>query len=193
MSTFTSPVTLEEFQVYLNDTSTDTTLTAFYQALLDTTTEYVYNWLDRDYTASASKTDIFWGDDSDFHAMRHQAGTLLTWVFIDADGTETNVGTDDLLLRANGYILQALAQAFQSGTEHHITYQQPSTLSCPETVRQVITELAVTLFDASNQGTGSLGLMTSSSHDTIGTGRKHFIDLSDRHKEMLRPYKRYPV
>ena len=193
MSTYTSPITLAAFQIYLRDTSTDATLTGFYQTLIDTATEYVYNWLDRDYTASASKTDTFWGDDSNFYAPRHQAGTLLTWVYLDRNGTETNVGVDGLMLRANGFLIQASTQSFQSGVEHRLTYQQQSSLVCPETVKQVITEFAALLFEASNQGAGTLGMLISSSRDGIQTDRERYLDLTDRHKEMLRPYKRYAV
>jgi hypothetical protein len=193
MSTYTSPITLAAFQTYLRDSSTDATLTGFYQTLIDTATEYVYNWLDRDYTASASKTDIFWGDDSNFYAPRHQAGTLLTWVYVDASGTVTTVSVDGLMLRANGFLIQASVQSFQSGVEHRLTYQQPSSLVCPETVKQVITEFAALLFEASNQGAGTLGLLLTSSNSTGGTDREHYLDLTERHKEMLRPYKRYAV
>ena len=197
MATFTSPVSLASFQTYLHDTSTDTTLTGFYQSCLDAATEYVYNWLDRDYTASASKTDIFFGDDTQFYAPRHQAGTLTSWHTIDANGTDTNVGTSALMMRANGYLIQASGTAlFGSQYEHRLVYQQPSTLTCPETVKQVITELATLFFDGSNQGAGVLGVLTTSSRDTGPNGatdRERFLDLTDRHKEMLRPYKRYPV
>ena len=53
MPTYTPPVSRAEFQTYLKDASTDATLLAFYDALLNAATEYVYAWLDRDYTASA--------------------------------------------------------------------------------------------------------------------------------------------
>jgi hypothetical protein len=196
MATYTSPVSLANFQTYLKDSSTDTTLTGFYQSLLDTATEYVYNWLDRDYTASASKTDIFWGDDTQFYAPRHQAGTLTSWHYLDSSGVDTNVGTSDLMLRANGYLIQASTKSFISGVEHRLVYAQPSTLTCPETIRQVVMELAALYFEASNQGEGSLGLLMLASRDG-GLGsfsdRERFGDLTERHKETLRPYKRYPV
>lgn len=196
MATYTSPVSLADFQVYLHDTSTDTTLTGFYQSCLDASTEYVYTWLDRDYTASASKTDTFWGDDTQFYAPRHQVGSLTSWHTIAPDGTDTNVGTSDLLVRANGYLLQSKTLTFQSGVEHKIIYAQPSSLACPETVKQVITEIASQMFQSSNQGEGVLGLVTATLADASSGGsynRERFQDLSERHKEMLRPYKRYPV
>ena len=193
MPTFTSPVTVANFQIYLKDTSTDTTLLAFYQTLINNATEAVYTWLDRDYTASAAKTDIFWGDDTQFYAPRHQAGSLTSWSYTDLSGTVTTLGTSDLLIRANGYLLQTLTHRFQCGAEHTLSYAQPSTLTCPEAVKQVITEIAALLYQASNQGTGSLGMLTATVHDATATDRERFLDLSPVHKEMLRPYKRYPV
>src|ERR1019366_7996144 len=122
MPTFTSPVALTDFQTYLKDTSTDTTVTGFFQTCLNAATEAVYTWLDLDYTASASKTDIFWGDGTAFHSLRHQAGALTAWSYTDLSGTVTTVGTSDLLIRANGYLLQTLTHRFQRQAEHTLTY-----------------------------------------------------------------------
>ena len=83
MPTFTSPVALADFQTYLKDSSVDPTVTGFFQTCLDAATEAVYTWLDRDYTASATKTDIFWGDDTQFYAPKHPAGSLLSWTYTD--------------------------------------------------------------------------------------------------------------
>src|ERR1035437_9123324 len=112
MPTFTSPVALSDFQTYLKDASTDPTVTGFFQTCLNAATESVYAWLDRDYTASATKTDLFWGDDTQFHAPRHQVGSLLGWTYTDLSGTVTPVGTSDLLIRTNGYLLQTLTHRF---------------------------------------------------------------------------------
>jgi hypothetical protein len=193
MPTFTSPVALTDFQTYLKDVSTDTTVTGFFQTCLNAATEAVYTWLDRDYTASASKTDVFWGDDTAFHSLRHQAGSLTAWSYTDLSGTVTTLGTSDLLIRANGYLLQTLTHRFARNAEHTLTYAQPSTLTCPEAVKQVITEIAALLYQASNQGEGSLGMLIASAHDGVATDRERFLDLSQLHKDMLRPYKRYPV
>jgi hypothetical protein len=193
MPTFTSPVALTDFQTYLKDASTDTTVTGFFQTCLNAATEAVYTWLDRDYTASASKTDVFWGDDTQFYAPRHQAGALTAWTYTDLSGTVTTVGTSDLLIRGNGYLLQTLTHRFQREAEHTLTYTQPSTLTCPETVKQVITEIAALLYQASNQSTGSLGMLIAYAQDGSATDRERFLDLSALHKDMLRPYKRYPV
>jgi hypothetical protein len=193
MPTFTSPVSVANFQVYLKDTSTDTTLLAFYQTILNNATEAVYTWLDRDYTASASKTDIFWGDGTQFHAPRHQSAAFTSWTYTDLSGTTTNPGTSDLITRANGFLIQTKTNKFVCGAEHTLTYTQPSTLTCPEQVMQVITEIAAIQFEQSNQGTGSLGIDLASSRDGVSDDRERFLDLSQLHKDMLRPYKRYPV
>jgi hypothetical protein len=193
MPTFTSPVSVATFQVYLKDTSTDTTLLAFYQTLINNATEAVYTWLDRDYTASAAKTDIFWGDDTQFHAPRHQAAAFTSWTYTDLSGTTTNPGASDLITRANGFLIQTKTHTFQSQAEHTLTYTQPSTLICPEQVMQVITEIAAIQFEQSNQGAGSLGIGIASSRDGVSTAHERFLDLSQIHKDMLRPYKRYPV
>ncbi len=193
MPTFTSPVALADFQTYLKDASTDPTVTGFFQTCLNAATEAVYTWLDRDYTASATKTDLFWGDGTPFYAPRHQMGSITGWTFTDHSGTVTTQSTSDLLIRANGYLVQTLTQKFQRGAEHTLTYKQPSTLTCPETVAQVVTEIAALLFEQSNQGSGSLGAFSDSARDGAAYDRVRFLDLSERHKEMLRPYKRYPV
>lgn len=202
MSTYPSPVTLAEFQNYLKDPTPAADVLPLYARCLDAATEYVYTWLDRDYTASATKTDTFFGDGSRCYAPRNRAGTLTNWTATDDAGTITTIGAGDLLIRANGYLIQISAdstKAFDSGYEHAITYTQPSTLVCPETVKQVITEIAALYFVASNQGEGILGVETSSQRDgSLGyTGgfseRERYADLTERHKEMLRPYKRYPI
>ncbi len=193
MPTFTSPVALTDFQTYLKDASTDPTVMGFFQTCLNAATEAVYAWLDRDYTASATKTDLFWGDDTQFYAPRHPVGSITAWTFTDLSGTVTTESTSDLLIRANGYLLQTLTQRFQSGAEHALTYKQPSTLTCPETVAQVITEIAAIFFQQSNQGAGELNFFSTSARDGAAYERDRFLDLSERHKEMLRPYKRYPV
>jgi len=202
MATYTSPVTLVELQTYLKDASTDATLLLFYQSLLDMATEHVYNWLDRDYTPGATKCDTFFGDDSQCYAPRHQAGTVTSWSATDSAGNTTSLGTTDLLLRANGYLIQISStstKSFQSGYEHKLTYQQPVGLVCPETIKRVITEIAALAFQASHQGQGTLGVDFLSERDgALGfsggfSERERFIDLTERHKEMLRAYKRYPV
>ena len=193
MPTFTSPVALADFQTYLKDSSTDTTVTGFFQTCLNAATEAVYTWLDRDYTASATKTDTFWGDDTQFYAPKHQIGTLISWSYTDLSGTVTTMSTADLIIRANGYLLQAITGRFQRGAEHTISYHQPASLTCPEAVMEVITEIAALLYQASNQGTGSLGVLTSSQNDGASIERERFLDLTPLHQQMLRPYKRYPV
>ncbi|MDP4198309.1 MAG: hypothetical protein Q8922_04675 [Bacteroidota bacterium] len=202
MPTYPSPVLLVEFQEYIKDASTDAALLLFYQSLLDTATESVYTWLDRDYTPAAPKTDTFFGDDTQCYAPRNRVGTLLTWSATDAAGTTTIYGTGELLLRANGYLIQIAStsvKTFQSGYEHALTYQQPSAIQCPETIKQVITEIATLAFQASNQGQGTLALASSSERQgALGfsggfSDREKFLDLTERHREMLRPYKRYPI
>lgn len=193
MPTYTSPVALTDFQTYLKDSSSDPTVTGFFQTCLNAATEAVYTWLDRDYTALATKTDTFWGDDTQFYAPKHQAGSITAWTFTDLSGTVTTQSVSDLLIRANGYLIQTLTQTFQCGAEHTITYKQPSTLTCPETVAEVITELAAELFQQSNQGAGTLALYSLSAKEGTADARERFLDLSEHHKEMLRPYKRYPV
>src|SRR5689334_18694097 len=134
MSTFPSPVTLSEFQRYLKDTSTDTGILAFYQSLLDTATEKVYTYLDRDYTASAVKTDIFFGKGLHVHRMQHPASALISWKYYDETGAETVADISTLVLLATGMIVVGSVEKFSRGYEHRLSYSLPSTLTCPETV-----------------------------------------------------------
>src|SRR3989442_15141828 len=107
MPTYPCPIPLPEFQTYLKDASIDPVVLGFFQTCLDSATDYVYDWLDRDYTAAATKTDLFWGDDTRFYAPRHQCGQLLSWSYTDLAGTTTTLSLGDLLIRSNGYLLQS--------------------------------------------------------------------------------------
>ena len=202
MATYPSPVTLSDFKTYLKDATTDTTLLTFYQSLLDTATEHVYTWLDRDYTALASKTDRFWGDNSQNYVPHDQAGAITAWTQTDENGSVTANSTSDLFLRLNGFLIgikSTSTKTFACGFEHKITYTTPSALTCPETVKQVITEIAAALLRASNQGDGTLGVLSTSHVDgALGydggfSQRARYQDMSEQHKEMLRVYKRYSI
>ena len=193
MSTFPSPVSLADFQNYLKDTTTDTGILAFYQSLLDTATEKIYDYLDCDYTPSAAKTDIFFGTGRHIHRMFNPAGTLHTWKYYDKFGTETVVSISELVLMANGMLVVAAQKKFECEFEHRITYSQPSTLTCPETVKLVITEIAAVIFEESKQGSDRLGVETESDKNDTTISRIRYLDLSQAHIQMLSPYKRVAV
>lgn len=193
MPTFISPVSLSEFQRYLKDTTTDTAILALYQSLLDTATEKVYTYLDRDYTPSAPKTDIFWGTGMHTHRMNNQAGALTSWKYYDAKGNETVVSISELVLMANGMITVAANKRFECAFEHRIVYTQPVLLTCPESVKQVIIEVAAIVFEESKQGAGNLGKLTESVKADADFERVRYLDLSSRQRMMLAPYKRIAV
>ena len=193
MPSFASPVTLTQFQTYLKDSSVDPVVTGFFLQLLDTATEYVYRWLDRDFTASAIRTDVFWGDGQSFYRPRHPVGSLLSWTTISRDGTTSSIGVGDLILRENGNLVLTKTGSFEQGLEHRLMYQLPGGLSCPETVQHVILEIAALMYDASKQGGDALGLIVNTDRNSAGTDRERYADLTERHKELLRPYKRIPV
>ena len=193
MPTFTSPVTVAELQTYLRDSSTDPALLTFYQSLLDTATEKVYTWLDRDYTALALKTEVFIGGGTLWHFTKYPVGTLQSWTTSDIDGVTDTRSVADLLIRLGGRAVPCVNDVFSADLEHTLTYKQPSTVTCPETVRQVITEVAAILFDESRQGVGSLGVETLSTYEDINHERAIFISLEDRHRAMLAPYQRAAV
>ena len=173
----TSPATVEELQYYLRDESTDIDLLAYFQTLLDTATRFVYTYIDRDYTASTSFTEIFWGDDGNAVRLRHQAGEITGWKYYDETGDETDEGTSDLGLRENGNLVIAGTKRFLSGYEHRVTYTLPASLVCPEPVKQCVIELAAILFNKSAQGHGTLSS----------------LDLQPHQMEILRMHKRTPV
>ncbi len=193
MPTFPSPVLVSEFQTYLKDTTTDTAILAFYGSLLDTATEKVYTYLDRDYTASALKTDVFFGTGMHVHGMQNPAGTLIGWKYYDDTGAETIANISDLVLLANGNIAVSALKKFLRGFEHRLKYSLPSTLACPETVKQVITEIAAMIFEESKQGSGRLGIMIESDKNDTSSDRFRYADLTERQKAMLSPYKRYAI
>ena len=193
MPTYSSPVSVADLQTYLNDISTDPTLLAFYQTLLDTSTEYVYTWLDRDYTASAAKSDVFFGNETDTHRLHSAAETISSISLKSPLGDITTIDPADCLLFGSGMLLRLKSAVFEFDQEYTIIYHQPSSLSCPESVRQVILEHAAISFNESARGGGTLGEAISFVRTLTESDRLKYLDLSDRHQAMLRPYKRYPV
>ncbi|MEP7234603.1 MAG: hypothetical protein ABI778_04835 [Ignavibacteriota bacterium] len=193
MSTFPSPVSVSEFQSYLRDTTTDVDILAFYASLLDTATEKVYTYLDRDYTASAVKTDVFFGKGLHVHRMKHPAGALISWKYYDESGTETIADTGDLVLFANGEIAAGATAKFSFGYEHRLKYSLALSLVCPEAVKQVILETAAIIYEESKLGGARLGIGIESDRGDANIARYRYLDLSERQKGMLQPYKRYAV
>ncbi len=193
MSTYPSPVSLSDFQRYLKDTTTDISIQAFYQSILDTATEKIYTYLDRDYTPGIMKTDIFFGNGLHVHRMNNPAGVLHTWKYYDAEGNETVVSISELVLMANGTVAVAANKRFSREFEHRIVYDQPLSLTCPETVRQVIIEVAAMIFEESKQGSSRLGIEVESDRSDTNYERVRYQDLTDRQERMLAPYKRIPV
>ena len=193
MSTFPSPVSLSDFQRYLKDPTTDTAIQAFYQSLLDMATEKIYTYLDRDYTPNVAKTDVFWGRGMAVHRLQHPAGSFVSWKYYDDIGAETVANVADLALLSNGMIAVGAVHKFLFGYEHRLKYLTPTTLTCPETVMQIITEVAALAFEESKQGGGRLGIYSESDRSDTSADRARYSDLTERQKAMLAPYKRYPV
>src|SRR5438046_1220940 len=98
MPTYPSPVSLEEFQFYLNDNSTDDDVLDFYTSLLETATELVYKELDRDYTPEALHTDTFRGDGSHVHVLGHPAASIEDWISYDTLGQTMLVDPASLVI-----------------------------------------------------------------------------------------------
>jgi hypothetical protein len=193
MPTFPSPVSISEFQSYLKDTTTDTGILAFYQSLLNTATEKVYTYLDRDYTPGAIKTDVFFGTGRHIHRMRFPAGVLISWKYYDKTGAETVANIADLVLMAEGNIAVGASKKFLCRNEHRLKYSLPASLTCPETVKQVITEVAALIYEESKLGSGRLGIMIESDKNDASIERVRYLDLTERQKTMLSPYKRYAI
>ncbi len=193
MPSFTSPVSLARFQTALNDTSTDTPTLNYYQSLLDIATEQVYTFLDRDFTASAEKTDVFLGNDSECHTLHEPAGALVSWKTVDHEGTVVTKSLTSLALFLRGAFVGSKDDTFSSEFEHQITYTLPATLTCPETIQQVIIEIAMVMLRESKQGGGSLGEETAWFRENDATGGQHFYELSGRHRQLLSPYRRYAI
>jgi hypothetical protein len=193
MPTYPSPVTVPAFQLYLNDLSGDPTILGFFQTLLDTATERVYTYLDLDFTANAAKNEVFTGNDTDYFRLHQPASSITTWIATDLDGVATPQSIAPLHLFENGMLLVNSQGTFASGYEHSFSYKTPVSLTCPETVRQVITEIAAVMLRESKQGAGSLSKAIDMYRDTASLARSEFIELDDRHRAMLSPYKRYAV
>ena len=193
MPTYPSPVTVTSFQMYMRDGSSDPTVLAFYQLLLATATEKVYTYLDRDFTAGASKVDVFFGNGLHVHRMFNPCETLVFWKTIDSTGTLTVQDISELLILANGEIVVNAKQKFDPHCEHRIKYTQPAALACPESVMQVITEVAAVIFEESKLGGARLGIETESDKNDSSSDRARYIELTDRQKSMLAPYKKISI
>ncbi len=193
MPSFTSPVSLARFQTYLNDTSTDTPTLDYYQSLLDNTTEQVYTFLDRDFTASAEKTDVFIGDNSECHTLHEPAGALVSWKTVDREGTIVTRSITSLALFLRGTFVGSKDDIFSSEFEHQITYTLPVTLTCPETIQQVIIEIAAVVLRESKQGGSSLGEVSAWFRENDTSSQQHFYELAIRHRQLLSPYRRYAI
>jgi hypothetical protein len=193
MSTYTSPVALADVQEYLKDSSTDAGLLAFFQSLLDASTEYVYTWLDRDFTPSATKTDTFMGNNTNEHRLHSAADHIVSWQYRDSQDVVTVPLTTEILLFESGIRAKLKTMIFGVGYEYQIVYVQPASITCPESIRHVILERAVIMYQDSNQGEGILGIEMNYARDQAYLERATYLDLSPEHKEILRMYKRYPV
>ena len=193
MPTYTSPVSVADFQSYINDTSEDEDILAFYQALLDRSTERIYNYLDKDFTAEAEKKEIFWGNDSKYHRLHQVAGAITAWQTVGPDGVPIPMDTSGLLLFENGLLLYRKEGTFESQFEHHIVYELRGDLSCPETVQQVIIEVAAVMLRESTKGGGMLGENSEWTRENNSTIGQHFYELSERHRELLSTYRRCSV
>lgn len=193
MPTYTSPVTVSEFQLYNTDLSADPTLLGFFQSLLETATERVYNYLDLDFTAGTLNVQTFVGSGGDFVLLHQPAEAITAWETVDRIGTLTPQNETALHLFDGGRVVVNADGIFDQSLEHRISYTLPASLTCPETVKQVITEVASIMLRESKQGAGSLGELREFFSDTAGAHRSVFSELTERHRMMLSPYKRYAV
>ncbi|HYM34491.1 MAG TPA: hypothetical protein VET48_03790, partial [Steroidobacteraceae bacterium] len=165
----------------------------FYQSLLDSATERIYTYLDLDFTASAVKTDIFWGRNQKTHMLHQAAGAVTLWTTTDEHGVATVMDPSKLHLFENGNFIVLSDGRFDPCTEHRITYTLPATLTCPETIRLVITEIAAIILRESKQGGDTLGKQLELFRETGSLSREVFFELGERHRSILSPYKRYAV
>ncbi|MEI8134832.1 MAG: hypothetical protein WCH46_07105 [bacterium] len=193
MSTYPSPVTVADFQKYMRDATTDTEVLSFFQSILDSATEQVYTYLGRDYTPSAVKTDVFFGKGLHIHRMDNPAGTIINWKSYDFEGTETINDISGLVLISRGAIVVNPEATFAKNLEHRIKYALPDSLSAPETVCQVILEIAAIVFEESKLGGARLGIEIESDHSNPSGTRVKYLDLRPRHVELLAPYRRVAV
>ena len=125
--------------------------------------------------------------------MMNPCETLTFWKTLDTHGNLVTQDLTELVLMANGEIVVNMTQRFSSKLEHRIKYSQPSTLTCPEAVMQVITEVAAIIFEESKLGGARLGIELESDKKDSSGDRARYIDLTPRHIEMLAPYKRMAI
>jgi hypothetical protein len=181
MPTYLPPIALPDVQRYLKDASTDGNVILLLTEAINTATERVYTYLDRDYTPNAVKTDVFLGNDRAYHFLRHPCVAITSWKYYDSGGEETDAGASYLKLFSNGRLIVSKEKKFLSNYEHRIGYTTPASLACPEMVRHVIIEIAAAIFEDSKQGAGE-----------FRTDAEGFT-LSERHEYLLAPYRRLPL
>jgi hypothetical protein len=186
MPTYIPPVTVSELQNYLNDTSTDPDVLLLYEDAINAATERTYTYLGRDYTPGV-RTSIFWGDGGSCHSLIEPALTIHTWTYRDTEGTLSVGDISKLQLFELGRLIIAHDVTFESGYEHYITYT-PIPVLCPETVKQVIIEIAATIYEESKRGRG---ILIIESEWQTGSSGERYKELDDQHKKVLAPYRRY--
>ncbi|HEY6171074.1 MAG TPA: hypothetical protein VIX80_02330 [Candidatus Kapabacteria bacterium] len=184
---YPSPVLVSDLQNYLNDSSTDPDIIYLFEQSLNAATDRVYTYLGRDYTASA-RTVIFWGDGGTRHRIAEEAATILSWEYRDTDGNVSLGDITKLKLFEDGLLIIAHDVTFLPGYEHHITFMPPLTLLCPDAVRQVILEIAATIYEESKRGRG---ILVIESEWQTGTSGERYKELDERHEKILAPYRRY--
>ena len=193
MPTYLSPVSVTDFQAYINDTSLDPDILNFYKTLLDRATERIYRYLDLDFTAEAPKTESFWGNGANYHRLHQPAGIITSWEAIDLTGSSIVMDTSKLVLYENGKYIHLKEGFFDRNLEHRIGYELPESLSAPETVQQVIIEVAATMLRESNKGAGALGESSESTRENDSSISQQFYELEDRHRQLLSAYRRYAL
>lgn len=182
---FIPPVTVTELQNYLNDTSTDPNLITLYDDAINAATDRVYTYLGRSYPIGV-QISTFWGEGSVSRRLELEAFTILSWTYRDTKGTAFVGDVSKLELFENGSLVIAHDVRFERGYEHIITYT-PIPVPCPDAVRQVILEIAVTIFEESKHGRG---ILVIASEEQSGIS-EHYKELTARHRNILAPYRRY--
>ena len=185
MPSYPPPLPITDLQRFLKDTTTDPNVLLLMTEAINVATERIYTYIGHDYTPSAPKLDVFFGDDRAYHFLRHPAGALTSWKYYDADGVETDAGAGALKLFSSGRLVVSREKKFPSGYEHRIGYTTPASLVCPELVRQVIIEMAAAIYEDSKQGAGEFRIASDAD--------RQYLLLSPKHEYQLAPYRRMPI
>jgi hypothetical protein len=208
LDAYVSPVTVEQFQGFLRDESTDPDLLDYLETILLAATQRVSEYCNRNFTRSTAGTNrlvtaTVFGDDSTMiywplfpiRTLGSNAGpvdiikqSLADWSVADEIDPSNfkildSAGDGHRILAINGY-------RFESGYMYQIVleYGLDETHPVPEAIREAIMLIARRSFDMSNFGSGIFGQEQVQTYHP-GTNNVPLYDFDQQWQKIVEPFR----